>query len=432
MSRIFEGDRFHPALDSPPSATGGTTTLLIDTKYAASVYQDDHFVNWEVRNQTQSWRTFCTAFDGDNGVWTTPTQSSASASGDVYECHNRAGPLSVNYDDAIDLAIQAAARNEALANKADYSLAYQRGRVFYPIPSSFSYVHGIWADQRNWYVARHWSHTFDGLSGIRDTTAHTKVAQGFVFRNQNPTPILGDVYILLSQIGTISSGTLTMTIETDSSGSPSGAAIATSAAVTASGLTAEPTFQRFTFTAKPSLTNGTTYWMVVTGTYTVSTTNYIAWGNDTDAGYSEGQPKTHDGVATWTALTGDLIFMVRGQTYPEYVHLHPRKHFTVLDDGSRYVALTDAGASVLWAMDGSPLVLLGQGSPSLPTADSDTLEIPYDYAVARGGLILADQNPEWLGQSYNQRVSTWKAFTGDLEAKMSTGLEPGAIRVGAM
>jgi hypothetical protein len=430
LSRAIEGDRFHPIVDAVPSATGGTTTTLVDSKYAAGIYQDDHFVNWELVNQTQGFRTFVTDYANATSTWTFPV-TTASQSGDVYECHNRAGPLSTNYDDALDLAVQATIRNGALTDKVDYSLALQSGREFYPVPSGFSFGHGLLVDTRGSYLARHRPNTFDVLTPLRDTSSSTRLAQAFQMRVSNPTALLGDVYLMLGQVGSIGSGTITLSVQTDANGSPSGTAIATSAAITAADLPAEPTFQRFTFAARPTLTTDTTYWLVLSGTYAINGSAYAVLAADTDAGYSDGDAMVFDGVS-WTAADLDLVFTVRAQGHGEYLNLRPRKHFDALNDSTRYLRLTREGLSLVSAYDGHPMILLGQGAASLPSADSDVLEIPYDYAVARAGLHLIDQNPDWVGPNAPARAATWAKIVADLEIKMSTGVYPGAVRFEAL
>ncbi len=107
--------------------------------------------------------------------------------------------------------------------------------------------------------------------------------------------------------------TLTLTIETDSAGAPSGTPVTngTSSTVLASSvpyLSAE--WVSFSFASNVSLTSGTTYWVVLKGSYTASTTNYIEVSLDTTDGYAGGDSATWDGT-TWTTATGsDYVFTV--------------------------------------------------------------------------------------------------------------------------
>lgn len=429
LSRAVEGPNAHPLASH--TLTGGSTTTMVDSKYAAGIYADDYFNGDEAVNQTKVFTTFITDWTQSSGTATIPT-TTASASGDTYEFHRRAGPLSGHYNDAIDLAVQASAHASALADKVSYSLAHQRGRALYPIPSGFSYLGGVWADTRYTYLAQHRPSTFDTLTGIKDDAARTKVAQSFQVGSANPAFVLGDVYLLMAKVIAVSmSGTLTLTIEADSSGSPSGTALAT-ATLTSPGstLSLEPTYQRFSFTAaNPVLAANTTYWMVITNSASVDATNYAAWANDSSgSGYNLGSPKVYDGAA-WSALTGDMVFMVRAKQYPDYVRLQPYKHFTALKDSTRYLALTTAGLNLLEDYDGAPLVLIGQGAPALPTVDTSTLEIPYDYAVARAGMHLATQFKDYLGPQASALAQTWGRVVDDIEKKMNPGVHPGSIEV---
>ena len=77
------------------------------------------------------------------------------------------------------------------------------------------------------------------------------------------------------------SGNLTVELQTDTAGDPSGTPVAngTSAAVSAASITADSGGQdvTFTFATSPTLTASTAYHAVLKGTYTASATDYIDW-----------------------------------------------------------------------------------------------------------------------------------------------------------
>ena len=432
LSRAIEGPNAHPLASH--TATGGSTTTLVDSKYAAGIYADDYFNGDELVNQTKAFTTFITDWTQSSGTATIPTNV-ASASGDVYEFHRRAGPLSGHYNDAIDLAVQAAAHASALSDKASQALAFQLGRSLYPIPSGFSYLHRVQADMRvsGQYIARHAPSTFDTIQPLRSQAAYTKLAQSFKVSGANPSVLTHDVYLLLNKVASPASGTLTVQIETDSSGAPSGTAVGTSVTTTvdpSTDLQTAPTFQRFPMATSVVLTANTTYWLVLSGTFTIQGSNHVGWAMDTGAGYSLGSAMANDG-ASWSALTGDFVFTVRSP-YPELVPMKPRIHYEVIRDTTRYLHLTERGREDFGLLDGAVLYLEGQGAPALPTADSSTLEIPYDYAVARAGLHLATQFKDYLGPQANALMQSWGRLTDDLEKKLGTVVHPGSLEIEAL
>lgn len=433
IARMVEGSRAHP-VSADHTATGGATTTLTDTKYA-SVYPDDYFNYWEITNQTVGFTTIITDYEGDatGGIWTFPTQTT-SASGNKYEVHDRAGWSTSMFNDAIDMAIQKTIRYGALADKVDQSLAYQYSRHLYPIPTGFSYLAEILADDRTVYIARHPSGNFDALQNVKGAAANTYVAQSFKIFDHSPSVILGDVYLMLGKTGA-PSGDLTLTIETDTSGSPTGVAgsVATAAAVaSATGVIVDPGYIRFTFTSRPVLTKDTLYWITLTGAYAASTTACVTWANDTDAAYGHGSAKISSDGSTWSALTGDLIFTIRAQHGHNLVSLEPRRHFEVVNDSTRYVRLLPPGLTHL--RDGASLMLIGQAAPGLPTADTSTLDIPYDYVVADAALSLVAQNPDFFAQygGSNTKAILWKGMVEEISRSMRTPIKRNSLRVEAL
>ncbi len=144
-----------------------------------------------------------------------------------------------------------------------------------------------------------------------------KLAQSFQISTASAVSTV-DVY--LKKYGS-PTGNLTLEIQTDSAGQPSGTAVAngTSATVAASTLTTSFAETTFTFSGEPSLSGSTTYWLVLTTTDTQSNTNYVIWGADTSSpSYADGAMFGED-ASTWSALTADAIFAVKapGTQYDE-------------------------------------------------------------------------------------------------------------------
>lgn len=429
LSRLLEGPHFHP-MKTTQLLTGGSATTAVDSALIGSIFPDDHFNGFNFRNQSTGVDTFVTDFVNSTGTLTVPS-GTASASTNVYELHNRAAWVSSQYDDAIAQAVEAAGHASALGDVVDYSLGIQDGRSLYPLPAStFSYLHKVSVDVGRAYHTRHAPTTFDTLKGIKSTTGQVYLAQSFQTSDSNPVFQLGDIYLLLAKVGS-PTGTLTLTVEADSSGAPSGTALAT-ATLASSGVSAEAALYRFAPTVRPLLTNDTTYWIKVTDSSAVDASNYVGWALDSDAGYDDGSPLTGTSVPAWTALTGDFIFTIR-KLQPTLQPLEWRKHWTVLNDSTRYLALTQAGMNFLRAndADGSPLVLEGQGRPTTPTADTDTIQVPFDYIVAHAGTTLLSLNTSWKTDA-RALLQLWDQRITKLEPAMRTPLKSGAQPVEAM
>jgi hypothetical protein len=279
----------------------------------------------------------------------------------------------------------------------------------------------------------------EGISLRTEATDNIKLAQSFKVYDTNPGFYLYDVFLLLSKFNAATlSGNLTVRVETDSGGSPSGTLVTggvASANVDVTSVVAEPTYVRFTFSSSPLLQEDTTYWLVLEGTYTVSATDNIQWLSDyssvTSGGgsYSDGTGKVYD--AAWAALTNqDFIFSVRSTSVQTH-KMEARKHWDVERGSTNYLMFTAAGLALLEPYDGTGLFLEGQGRPALPTSDSSTLEVPYDYVVARAGLLLISTNMGWMRNhpGVTQLPTLWGNFVSDLERKMSSPIRVGSILV---
>lgn len=431
LARSLEGDRAFPTKGH--TLTGGSTTTAIDTKYAAGIFSDDHFNNAEFVNQTTEQRTFITDWVKSTGTWTMPTVTT-NASGNTYEIHHRDGWLSGQYDDAIDMAIQAAGHASALQDAVSHAYAFRAGQTLYPAPSGWKYVSRIDLDINRGRTIRHTPSAFDTRQAFKDAAARTYIAQSFTTPASNPSFILGDVYLLLGKVGS-PTGNLTVTIETDSSSAPGSISggVASSSTVDATTLTADHAYVRFAFTAKPVLTANTTYWLVLKSSASADSSNYVTWALDTDAGYMDGSALQGTAVPAWSVMTGDFVFIIR-DSQPEWgLRLIPREDFEVIPDTTRLISLTTRGiAKARQYGDGIGMLVQGQTYPSLPTTDASVVEVPYDYVVARAALHLVSENPSKYRGDPRAATATWAKFTDDLERKMRTLPRSGAIDLEAL
>lgn len=101
------------------------------------------------------------------------------------------------------------------------------------------------------------------------------------------TKIVQSVRLLLRKRGTLPSGNLAVEIQGDSAGAPDGTPIAngTSTNVAVTGVTLDDfgIWITFTFAVAPTVTGGTAYHVVLTGTYTADAANNIEMGVETVA-----------------------------------------------------------------------------------------------------------------------------------------------------
>jgi hypothetical protein len=139
-------------------------------------------------------------------------------------------------------------------------------------------------------------------------TTNDKLAQSFEISTAST---VSEVDLYLKKVGA-PTGNLTVEIQTDSAGEPSGTAVTngTSNTVSASTLTTSFADITFSFASNPSLASGTTYWIVLTTADSQSNTNYVVWGADTSTpSYADGEMYGED-ASTWGALSADAVFTV--------------------------------------------------------------------------------------------------------------------------
>ena len=150
---------------------------------------------------------------------------------------------------------------------------------------------------------------------LRTTAAYTQIAQGF---KCNTSSTVTKVRLWLKKVGTpAGTDTITLEIQSDSAGVPSGAEVTNGVATavdisdTATLVTTGYSWVTFTFATAPSLTVGTQYHLVLTGAFTVSDVNYILWGADNyDVIYQNGSMSVYDGSTWVTDSNYDACFEV--------------------------------------------------------------------------------------------------------------------------
>ncbi len=149
------------------------------------------------------------------------------------------------------------------------------------------------------------------------TTVKDKLSQSFQVTGAQT---LGSVNLWLKKVGS-PTDTMTLRIETDSAGSPSGTLVDANATTTVSESTLSTSYGDilFTFASSFSISGSTTYWLVLSTDRSASGTDYVEWGADSSSpSYANGEMKS-EASSTWSAESADAIFEVfaEGTQYDE-------------------------------------------------------------------------------------------------------------------
>lgn len=137
------------------------------------------------------------------------------------------------------------------------------------------------------------------------TTPNTLLAQSFVADGS----AIPKVDLWLSKEGSPTDG-LTLEIQPDSSGAPSGTAMTggTSGEVNAAILPSDADRVTFCFTSEPVPTNGNTYWLVLSTDGSQSSTDYVQWHADASSpSFANGEMKSYSS-SSWNAESKDACF----------------------------------------------------------------------------------------------------------------------------
>lgn len=147
--------------------------------------------------------------------------------------------------------------------------------------------------------------TFVEVNGGATPATRVKVAQGF---QTDLTGVCNFVEVKLQKVGTWT-GLITLTIEGDSAGNPSGVALATSELLNSSYIAGTATYYRFYFRNPATLTAGTQYHLVASVSAAGTGTDYLSWRATSTVPYTRGTTKLYNGT-TWSASALDQTFHV--------------------------------------------------------------------------------------------------------------------------
>ena len=160
------------------------------------------------------------------------------------------------------------------------------------------------------------------------TSGKTKIAVQFT---QSGARSVKRVALKLKKAGTIASDKiLTLTIETDNAGAPSGTALGT-ATILANSVGATYDWYDFVFTAPVDVANSTVYHLVLTSNYTASDTNYISWQGLTVASGGNAEDYT-----PWTDITTlNLLYRIFQYNFADI----PGAAFTEVGNAAAFEAI---------------------------------------------------------------------------------------------
>lgn len=226
------------------------------------------------------------------------------------------------------------------------------------------------------------------------TTKHNKLAQSFV---AGKTSIVGASLYKSANTGTFT-GTVTISLQADTAGSPSGSSLATVTISNADYL-ALPVGEFSAIFASPyTATIGTTYWIVET-TSTSDNSNHPNLGTNSAGGYSSGSVKFNNTTDGWTAIsTIDLYFRI----------LTTNLSKTVQSDSNGFIKAYAPYATDSGSTDAYEISIAGI------TAYVKGMTIVYQAATANNGAATINLNN--LGAKAIKKNVSVALETGDILA----------------
>lgn len=273
---------------------------------------------------------------------------------------------------------------------------------------------------------------------------HTTCASDEIFGQANPvidmaqsfipsqTQTYPKISVRIKKIGTPSDRNVYVT--TDAAGKPASTALATGT-LSSSLVASSYGWVDITFSTPPSLTSGTTYWIVIDAAR--SATNYWTWCKDGVAGYADGSPASSQDWDDdpWAAISGDLAFktyygttVISVQDVDVLGDVHANTINTTKVCGNAYYQTIDATSLSFLNSPSSPTcsspltpgtAFSGEPDPpiiNMPISDGNIADWKADAAV--GGTITGncgdDGVPECLIGNDQTLYLGPKVITGDL------------------
>ncbi|MEP7285400.1 MAG: choice-of-anchor R domain-containing protein [Chloroflexota bacterium] len=142
-------------------------------------------------------------------------------------------------------------------------------------------------------------------------TTYDKLAQSF---QVSSTSTISYAALTMARVGG-AAGTMTLRIETDNAGSPSGTLVNANATATVAETSLAGTFAAitFTFAGTFTLSPGIAYWLVLSSSRAASNTDYVQWGTDISSPTYPYGGLSVQVAGLWTPAGMDAIFEVGEQ-----------------------------------------------------------------------------------------------------------------------
>lgn len=251
-----------------------------------------------------------------------------------------------------------------------------------------------------------------GTGSIMDATTDY-LAQGF---QVDTTASCAYLNLLLIQVGT--TGNLTVRIETDTAGSPSGTLVDANATatITATDVATTATWITVNFTTAFTLTASTQYHIVIRPSATANATNYIKWLGSTSNVYANGSLKLSANSGTsYTANTTTLdgAFIIYSQTKCRMGHtvlynkmiLGNGGDYSMQYDGVTFSNITTAPRCKYWL-----------------TYKGRVYGFGVDYAPSRGFFCKTADLTSWTNDPADTTTGNWFDIDNDYNGDI-TGAE---------
>ncbi len=251
-----------------------------------------------------------------------------------------------------------------------------------------------------------------GTGGAMDATTDY-LAQGF---KVDSTASCAYLNLLLIKVGT--PGNLTVRIETDTTGSPSGTLVSANATatLTSSEVATTATWMTVNFSTAFTLTAATQYHIVIRPSATADGTNYIKWLGSTSDVYADGSLKlSADSGTTYSANTTTLdgAFIVYSQTKCRMGHtvlynkmiLGNGGDYTMQYDGQTFANMTSAPRCKYWL-----------------TYKGRVYGFGVDYAPSRGFFSKTADLTSWTNDPADTTTGNWFDIDNDYNGDI-TGAE---------
>lgn len=374
-------DRDDYILETPTSVAATTQTW----SHLANAYDNAQFYRGEVRGTVAGTDLTRRVSAVTTSGLTLTTNTFGSAPTDTTVQVLRAPNSFADFDNAITRAIDSCQRI-AMVDASDETMYKGIDDLEYAVPSSWVYVHSVSIDHHETSGDR-WMNP--PPSGKADRPLHTantyeRLSQPIILKDQMQ---VGSVWIPMRKTGS-PTGTMTLSIQTSSSGQPSGTVVdnGTATTVLESSISTEYVWTKFTFSNPASIGYNTTYHIVLQTTRGVDATNYVAWVGDSVGSYVSGKGSAYNGSAWASETLLTRLFHTQAKSRVDYRPV-PHHDWRIVEGSSPSIRLHERYKGLL-----GPIRLEGQRAIAEATTDASSIEADPE-------LIHATACSLWLQSS---------------------------------